>query len=136
MLGKPLHGNVTGKKTDLDKPLYANIGIGRDFEGYIDLGEVTDAERCFVCSCDSSRSAECQTSLPRKELIEDNVPYDVSTAAMINASTRLSFETPQENRFLQFPAASGRVISAGNLADITSVSALKSPVFVQPTHDY
>ncbi len=33
-------------------------------------------------------------------------------------------------------AASGRVISAGNLADIISVSALESPVFVQPTHDY
>jgi hypothetical protein len=96
-----LHGNVAGKKTNLDKPLYANIGIGRDFEGYIHLGEVTDAERCFVCSCNSSRSAECQASLPRKKLIEDNVPYDVSTAAMINASTRLSFETPQENRFVQ-----------------------------------
>ncbi len=37
---------------------------------------------------------------------------------------------------VHFPAASGRVISAGNLADITSVSALESPVFVQPTHDY
>ena len=41
MLGRPLNESMA-------------LGIGRDFEGYLDIGPITDAERCFVCSCTSS----------------------------------------------------------------------------------
>lgn len=40
----------------------------------------------------------------------------------------MEFETPQNDRFLQFPAASGTIVTTGNLKDITSLGVQGAPV--------
>jgi len=99
------------------------LATGRDFEGHINIGRVTDAERCFVCSCVSLEASECLGMRPRTEWMEEEEgmqclktdwQYECfNTSALTNASTAVSFETPQSDRFLQFPAASGKIISTG-----------------------
>ena len=114
------------------------LGIGRHFEGHINIGNVTDAERCFVCSCVSSESFECGGKAPRREslkaeagmecLVTDWEYVCFDTTNVSNATTDINFETPHANRFLQFPATTGRVISSGNLEDISSIGVQGTPV--------
>ena len=125
---------------DLGHPLYEEIeiGIGRDFEGKIKIGNVTDAELCFVCSCLSTESSECGGRVTRREWLKPEAGMEcfvtdwdnvcINTTDVVNATTDVSFETPHANRFLQFPAATGRVISSGNLEDVTSIGVQGTPI--------
>jgi hypothetical protein len=114
------------------------VGIGRDFEGHIKIGNVTDAERCFVCSCVSSETSECGGRAPRRESVKAEAGMECfvsdweyvcfNTSDVSNATTDINFETPHANRFLQFPARTGRVISSGNLEDISSIGVQGTPI--------
>ena len=125
MLGEPINASVT-------------VGEGRAFEGNIDIGEITDAERCFVCSCNQDKSAACGGLMHNREfsaapagqkcLLSDWGYECFDLSAVQNMSAALSFETPHADRFQQFPAASGRVVSTGSLQDITSLGVQGTPI--------
>lgn len=51
-----------------------------------------------------------------------------NTSVLYNETSNLLFETPHADRFLQFPDASGRVISTGNLDDITALGVQGTPI--------
>ena len=61
-------------------------------------------------------------------LITDWAQECFNTSLLYNETSFLMFETPQADRFLQFPDASGRVISTGNLEDITALGVQGTPI--------
>lgn len=90
MLGRPINDSMTQR-----------LGIGRDFEGYIDIGPVTDAERCFVCSCASENSwVSCFDRACLSLTLVAGWPSRLacrgscSWVALVRATWRRCFDTP------------------------------------------
>ncbi|EKX44912.1 hypothetical protein GUITHDRAFT_139506 [Guillardia theta CCMP2712] len=121
------------------------LATANDFENRFQLGPVTDAERCFRCCC--KNGADVCNVVPSLALPSDTDPskacdytdtYNTQSGSYIcynktllskrNASMRIVFDTPQADRYLQYPAASGKVITTGNLEDITAIGIQGAPL--------
>eukprot|EP00960_Hanusia_phi_P072419 767779-Hanusia_phi.AAC.12 len=119
------------------------LATANDFENRFQIGPLTDAERCFRCCC--SNGVDVCNVVPSPSLPSDMDPtkvcdytdtYNTQTGSYIcynktllssrNASMRIVFDTPQSDRYLQYPAATGKIITTGNLEDITAIGKKES----------